>query len=324
MTAKADFTPEEWDALRRAPLVAGMAVTFADPGGPIEITKETLAAQRAVAAPPGDLDLLVALSQDAMAHAKEMRHLKDDLGLKGATVREQIAAELGRVEGIVSSKATPEEAAAFREWLMQAAQASADAAKEGGFMGIGAVRVSEGEQAMLAKLREYSCGCRRPDRPRRPGRQPLTRPGRSGRTCPRTFSRVGRASSAPPGSRCSVKWRRIPSRCTRRAPWRVSSPSSVMRTSTTRRSSSGRSRRTRPAFSILSITRVRPLLLARMRLATSFIGAPWPASSRWTRTSYQRKGRSTAASSSASRMSGRASAHSKKTRQAASASGDGA
>jgi hypothetical protein len=154
MTAKADFTPEEWDALRRAPLVAGMAVTFADPGGPIEITKETLAAQRAVAAPPGDLDLLVALSQDAMAHAKEMRHLKDDLGLKGATVREQIAAELGRVEGIVSSKATPEEAAAFREWLMQAAQASADAAKEGGFMGIGAVRVSEGEQAMLAKLRE--------------------------------------------------------------------------------------------------------------------------------------------------------------------------
>ena len=154
MTAKADFTPEEWEALRRGPLVAGMAVTFADPGGPIEITKETLAAQRAVAAPPGDLDLLVALSQDAMAHAKEMRHLKDDLGLKGATVREQIAAELGRVEGIVSAKATPEEAAAFREWLMQAAQASADAAKEGGFMGIGAVRVSEGEQAMLAKLRE--------------------------------------------------------------------------------------------------------------------------------------------------------------------------
>jgi hypothetical protein len=34
-----------------------------------------------------------------------------------------------------------------------AAQAAADAAKEGGFMGFGAVQVSEGEQAMLDQLR---------------------------------------------------------------------------------------------------------------------------------------------------------------------------
>ena len=66
-------------------------------------------------------------------------------------------------------------------------------------------------------------------------------------------------------------------------------PSGVMSTSTTRRSSGGRSRRTRPASSILSITRVSPLLLARMRLAISVIGTPPPASSRCTSTSYQRK-----------------------------------
>ena len=55
---------------------------------------------------------------------------------------------------ILTAKATPEEAGAFRQWLIDSAQATADAAKEGGFMGIGATRVSEGEQAMLTKLRE--------------------------------------------------------------------------------------------------------------------------------------------------------------------------
>jgi hypothetical protein len=34
------------------------------------------------------------------------------------------------------------------------AQASADAAKEGGFMGIGATRVSDREQSMLDRIRE--------------------------------------------------------------------------------------------------------------------------------------------------------------------------
>ena len=77
-----------------------------------------------------------------------------ELDLKAATVREQVVEELGRVNEILDAKATPEEAAAFRQWILQAAQASADAAKEGGFMGIGATRVSEGEKAMIAKLGE--------------------------------------------------------------------------------------------------------------------------------------------------------------------------
>ena len=36
MTGKADFTEEEWTRLKRAPFVAGMAISLADPGGPIE------------------------------------------------------------------------------------------------------------------------------------------------------------------------------------------------------------------------------------------------------------------------------------------------
>ena len=67
MTTKADYTEDEWQALRRATSVAGFAVSLADPGGPIELTKESMAAMRAAGAPPSDDELLVAVSQDALA-----------------------------------------------------------------------------------------------------------------------------------------------------------------------------------------------------------------------------------------------------------------
>ena len=40
----------------------------------------------------------------------------------------------------------------MRAWLLEAAQSAANAAKEGGFMGFHAERVSEGEQRMLDSL----------------------------------------------------------------------------------------------------------------------------------------------------------------------------
>jgi len=42
----------------------------------------------------------------------------------------------------------------FDQWLLDVAQSAANAAKEGGFFGFHAVRVSEGEQRMLDKLAE--------------------------------------------------------------------------------------------------------------------------------------------------------------------------
>jgi hypothetical protein len=154
MTSKADYTDDEWAALRRAPLVAGMGISLADPGGPIEATKETLAAMKAVSVPGSDEELLVAVSQDAMAMSQQRQNLLGDFKLHAATAGQQVLDEMRKVNGILTAKATPEEAAAFRAWLMSAARAAANAAKEGGFMGFGAERVSAGEQSMLDQLAE--------------------------------------------------------------------------------------------------------------------------------------------------------------------------
>ena len=149
MTNKNDFTEDEWAQLLRAPMIAGMAISLADPGGPIELTKETLASLRAASSPPSNEELLTAVSHDIMEMAQ---HKKSPMGgykfEKGTQAGIQILEELGAVNEVVSAKATPEETQAWRGWMVAVAQAAADAAKEGGFMGFGAELVSQGERDM--------------------------------------------------------------------------------------------------------------------------------------------------------------------------------
>jgi hypothetical protein len=157
MTSKADFTDEEWTRLKRAPFVAGMAVSLADPGGPIEALRETSATLKTVLTAaerrPGEL-----VSEIAREASDDARQRKNPLGgfkpTKGANAGVEILDELRDVNRIVSEKASPEDAAGVRAWLLDSAKAAADAAKEGGFMGFHAERVSEGEQRMLDSLGE--------------------------------------------------------------------------------------------------------------------------------------------------------------------------
>ena len=157
MTGKAEFGEAEWTRLKRGPFVAGMAISLADPGGPIEAVKETAATLKTVtgAAESGGRGELV----DAVARevAEELRQRQSPIAgfrPKGATAGVEILDELREVNRILSEKAGPEDAAAVREWLLAAAQEAANAAKEGGFLGFHAERVSQGEQDMLDRLRE--------------------------------------------------------------------------------------------------------------------------------------------------------------------------
>ena len=154
MTGKPDYNDEEWNRLRRAPFVAGLAISLADPGGPIEMSHETIATLKASSTPPSREQLLIEVSQDIMS----MINLKQNplAGFKpdsSTLAGKMVLDELSAVNDILRAKATPEEADAFRRWLLDVARAAADSAKEGGFMGFGAVQVSQGEEKMLEQLR---------------------------------------------------------------------------------------------------------------------------------------------------------------------------
>lgn len=111
MTSKGDYTDQEWIRLRRAPFVAGMAITIAAPGRPIEMAKESFATLNAASAPSSQYELLVAVSEDiqSMAHEK-----KNPIGgfkpNSSALAAKYVLDELRAVNEVVSAKATPEEA----------------------------------------------------------------------------------------------------------------------------------------------------------------------------------------------------------------------
>jgi hypothetical protein len=158
MATKEDFTDEEWTRLKRAPFVAGMAISLADPGGPIEAVKETAATLKTVreaAESGGRGELVDAIARETIADAQQRKSpLAGFKPSKGATAGVEILDELREVQRIVAEKAGSQDAAALRDWLLAAAQEAANAAKEGGFMGFRAERVSEGEQQMLDRLGE--------------------------------------------------------------------------------------------------------------------------------------------------------------------------
>jgi hypothetical protein len=157
MTSRTDFTDAEWERLGRAPLVAGMAISLADPGGPIDALKETNAALRTVleAARSGAHGQLVqVLAADVLERGRRREDPMAGFRPMGADARDDVLDELRAVNALLVAKTTPDEADQFREWLKQAAQATALAAKEGGFLGFNAERVSENEQQMLERLGE--------------------------------------------------------------------------------------------------------------------------------------------------------------------------
>ena len=146
MAARDAFTAEEWARLVAAPMLAGIAVTAADPGGLWGAVKESVAVAGAVRAAKADADPLVAEVASAYETpaGREMARgaLKAQAtGKPPAAVVEAALAELAAVAGLVAAKA-PAAAPGFRDWLKAVATRVAEAGAEGGFLGFGGEKVS--------------------------------------------------------------------------------------------------------------------------------------------------------------------------------------
>jgi hypothetical protein len=160
MATKSCFTPDEWRKLLEAPLLAGFAVSVADPGGLFSTLREGLASARALTEAKSDQsadELIRAVSEDLLT-PDGRTSVRDGLrevavGQDYAGMKDRALAELTRAASIVDAKA-PEDAKAFKAWLGHVARVVAEAAPEGGFLGFGGVQVSEKEKATLAELNE--------------------------------------------------------------------------------------------------------------------------------------------------------------------------
>ena len=158
MATKASFTAEEWQKLLQSPMLAGMAVTAADPSGLFGLVKEGFAASRALAeakADAGASELIKAVVAD-LETSEGRDAARDGLkarfaGAKAADIKPKAIAALREAAALLDTKA-PEDAAAFKAWLAVIARRVAEASKEGGFLGFGGVQVSDAEKATLAEI----------------------------------------------------------------------------------------------------------------------------------------------------------------------------
>jgi hypothetical protein len=73
-------------------------------------------------------------------------------GASPKAVQDAATEILRRTSELLSKKATTEEATELKQWLATIAQKTAEATKEGGFLGFGGTLVTEEEKAAVAKV----------------------------------------------------------------------------------------------------------------------------------------------------------------------------
>ena len=142
MTAKSDFTTEEWELVARGPATAGLIVVTAQRGGTF---RETLALTRAY----GDARRAHGQSEllDEIVSAKpQLDHTRYG---SPEELREAGLQHLREAVALVGQKATPEELDAYRRFTLDLAEKIASAHREEG-----ADPVSPSERAALDQIAE--------------------------------------------------------------------------------------------------------------------------------------------------------------------------
>lgn len=158
MAKKSDFSDQEWEVLRDAPHLVALAVATAGASGPFGSLKEAFAPAKAIVeAAKGGNELLRAICdradlKDAQQSvkgsitAKDMKSLREEL--------QTLAAEKARAATSILQDKSPGDADAYKTFLVGIAERTAEAAKEGGFLGFGGEWVSKDERVVLNRISE--------------------------------------------------------------------------------------------------------------------------------------------------------------------------
>ncbi|MHB1131417.1 MAG: hypothetical protein ACYC4L_03415 [Chloroflexota bacterium] len=155
MTSKADFTPEEWQQIITAPQMATFYIALASPSGPIGAIQEMMVFPKLLVETmktAGGNALIDAVTADYKEKIDRKERVEPPpLAKDSEAIKAQSLQACRDLATLLAQKA-PAEAEGYKQWVYQAAQHSAEAAKEGGFLGIGGTKVNEAEATALRDL----------------------------------------------------------------------------------------------------------------------------------------------------------------------------
>jgi hypothetical protein len=137
MTAKADFTEEEWNVVREGPAAAGVLVLMAQGGGTFRETWALAKSYAEARKQPGQSQLLDELaSEKPDVERQSTREEQESEALKG----------LSEAIALLEQKATPEEVEGYRTFVLAVARKVAEAHETEG------QPISAAEQAAIDKV----------------------------------------------------------------------------------------------------------------------------------------------------------------------------
>jgi hypothetical protein len=158
MATRTDFSPEQWQALRNAPQLVALATAAAGNSGLFGSISEGMAmASTIAAAVRGDQPLLreifgrdeISAAQDQI---KGMLKSVTDRGAMNSFLQKAATDATAAALAALSAKGATADAAAFRTLLTGIGDKVANASTEGGFLGFGGERVSDGERQFLSQI----------------------------------------------------------------------------------------------------------------------------------------------------------------------------
>jgi hypothetical protein len=146
---KEDFTPEEWEGLVRLPYAVSMTVMMAAPNimGLWGETKAMMQGPAGLAAASGS-SLVGLLSAEMQARAKDLIQEEQSAWKEDQAGYRTKVLEACRAAAASLARVPPEEALAYKQWVLAIGMKVAEASKEHG------VAVSDPEKAALAEASE--------------------------------------------------------------------------------------------------------------------------------------------------------------------------
>ena len=155
MVSKADFTAEEWQKILLAPQMASLVVMLASPSGPAGAVQEMVASSKLIAEAIKKASgnaLIDAVAADYKERIEKKEQFQQPALSKDAKEAKAQCLQACRDLAALLEGKVGAEAEGYKKWVYQAAQNSSEAAKEGGFLGIGGERVSKAEAAALQEI----------------------------------------------------------------------------------------------------------------------------------------------------------------------------
>ena len=151
MAEEITFAPEEWETLRQAPLLAGMAVSHAKASGQWGSVREEAALYDAIDKTTADASEIPLIQELAVSIKQSPPAVFGDL--EAPDFRERALAACAAASNVLDARMEPVAAQRYRNWVVSVGQHVAEASKEGAFLGfIGGKRVSDEEAQVLNEI----------------------------------------------------------------------------------------------------------------------------------------------------------------------------